>query len=199
MIDFLIGEIVAVKENGVSIDVNGVGYRVGAPTSVTGAVHPGDKGVTIYTSMIATDGNLNLYGFNTPEERDVFEMLITVSGIGPKAGVKLMSLPKGRLLEAIVAEDVALLTTIPGIGPKTAKRVILELKDKISDLFKHMPGGGPAVFIEQGGEVETAVQGLQALGYSTSEIRNMLKALPAEELKKMPAPEIIRRSLQRKD
>jgi Holliday junction DNA helicase RuvA subunit len=198
MIDFLTGDIVAVKENGISIDVNGVGYRVGAPTSFTGAVHVGEKGVTIHTTMIATDGNLSLYGFSTPEERDVFEMLITVSGIGPKAGVKLMSLPKGRLLEAIVAEDVAVLTTIPGIGPKTAKRLILELKDKIGDLFKDMPGGAPMVFPD-GGEVGTAAQGLQALGYSTSEVRNMLKTLPADELKIMKAPEIIRLCLTRKD
>ena len=198
MIDFLTGEIVAVKENGISIDVNGVGYRVSAPTSVTGAVRIGEKGFTIYTTMIATDGNLNLYGFNTTDERDVFEMLITVSGIGPKAGIKLLSLPKGRLLEAIAGEDIALLTTIPGIGPKIAKRLALELKDKISELFKNAPGGMPMVFPD-GGEIAIAAQGLQALGYSTSEIRNMLKALPAEELKEMKAPEIIRRSLQRKD
>ncbi|MFA6450009.1 MAG: Holliday junction branch migration protein RuvA [bacterium] len=198
MIDFLIGEIAIVKENSVSIDVGGVGYKVGAPTSVTGAMRPGDKGVTLFTTMIATDGNLSLYGFNTPDERDVFEMLITVSGVGPKAGIKLMSLPKGRLLEAIVAEDVAVLTTIPGIGPKTAKRLILDLKDKVSDLFKNMPGGAPAVFIDEG-EVGIAAQGLQALGYSASEVRNLLKTLPADDLKTMRAPEIIRRCLQRKD
>jgi holliday junction DNA helicase RuvA len=198
MIDFLTGEIVSVKDNGISIDVGGVGYRVSAPTSVTGAVRPGEKGVTIYTSMIATDGNLSLYGFNTPDERDVFEMLITVSGVGPKAGIKLMSLPKGRLLEAIVAEDIAVLTTVPGIGPKTAKRLALELKDKISELFKSMPGGVPVVFAE-GGEITIAAQGLQTLGYSASEVRNLLKTLPADELKQMSAQEIIKHCLKRRE
>ncbi len=198
MIDFLIGEIAAVKENLVSIDVAGVGYRVNVPTSVTAAVRPGDKGVTIHTSLIATEGNMSLYGFNTPDERDVFELLITVSGIGPKAGIKLLSLPKGRLLEAIAAEDVAVLTTIPGIGPKTAKRLVLELKDKINELFEGGAGGAPVVFVA-GGEAEIAAKGLQSLGYSASEIRGMMKALPPDDLKRMNATEIIQTCLRRRE
>ncbi len=198
MIDFLIGEIAAVKENLVSMDVAGVGYRVNVPTSVTAAVRPGDKGVTIHTSLIATDGNLNLYGFNTPDERDVFELLITVSGIGPKAGIKLLSLPKGRLLEAIAAEDIAVLTTIPGIGPKTAKRLVLELKDKINELFEGGAGGAPVVFVT-GGEAEIAAKGLQSLGYSASEIRGMIKTLPPDDLKNMNATEIIQACLRRRE
>jgi len=197
MIDFLTGEIAAVKENLVSIDVAGVGYRVNVPTSVTAAVRPGDKGVTIHTSLIATEGNMSLYGFNTPDERDVFELLITVSGIGPKAGIKLLSLPKGRLLEAIAAEDVAVLTTIPGIGPKTAKRLVLELKDKINELFEGGAGGAPVVFVA-GGEAEIAAKGLQSLGYSASEIRGMMKALPPDDLKRMNATEIIQTCLRRR-
>jgi Holliday junction DNA helicase RuvA len=198
MIDFLIGEIVNMKENLVSMDVNGVGYRVNVPTSVTGTVRAGDKNVTIHTSLIATDGNLNLYGFMTPEERDVFEMLITVSGIGPKAGIKMLSLQKERLLEAIAAEDVAVLTTIQGIGPKTAKRVVLELKDKIIELFGHATGGG-FVFTAAGGETGVAASALQSLGYTASEVRSMLKAIPRDKLEVMSAQEIIKQCLKRRE
>ncbi len=198
MIDFLTGEIVNVKENLVSIDVNGVGYRVNVPTSVTGAVKAGDKNVTIHTTLIATDGNLSLYGFISPEERDVFEMLITVSGIGPKAGIKMLSLQKERLLEAIAAEDVAVLTTIQGIGPKTAKRVVLELKDKIGELFRIGPGGGAAV-VAVGGEAGVAAAALQSLGYSASEVRSMLKTIPRDELEGMSAQEILKQCLKRRE
>lgn len=199
MISFLIGEIAEVRENLVSIDVAGVGYRVNAPTSVTGAVRAGDSGVTLHTSLISSDNRMELYGFMSPEERDIFELLITVSGIGPKAGIKLMSLQKNRLVEAIASEDIAVITTIPGIGPKTAKRLVLELKDKISELFKDIPGMAAAVLIPTEGEAETAVRGLQALGYSGAEIRNMIRNIPQEDLKTLSASEIIRLCLQRKE
>lgn len=199
MISFLIGEIAEVRENLVSIDVAGVGYRVNAPTSVTGSVCAGDSGITIHTTLISSDNRMELYGFMSPEERDIFELLITVSGIGPKAGIKLMSLQKERLVEAIASEDIAMITTIPGIGPKTAKRLVLELKDKISELFKDIPGVSAAVLIPTEGEAETAVRGLQALGYSGAEIRNMIRNIPQEDLKTLSASEIIRLCLQRKE
>ncbi|HOX28428.1 MAG TPA: Holliday junction branch migration protein RuvA [bacterium] len=198
MIAFLSGEIAEVGESSVTIDVGGVGYRVFAPTSVLSAMSPGKSGVTIHTSMVTVDGTSSLYGFTTPEERDVFELLITVSGIGPKAGIKLMCLPKDRLLEAIVAEDVAILTTVQGVGPKTAKRVILELKDKITQLFQ--PGRSDVVAgLPEGGEIEVAAQGLKSLGYTPAEIRGMLKTITKDDLEKLPAASIIKLCLQKRE
>jgi holliday junction DNA helicase RuvA len=199
MIGFLIGEVAGVGENLISLDVGGVGYRVTAPTSVCAAVRPGQTGVTVHTTLIFSDNRIDLYGFMTPEERDIFELLITVSGIGPKAGIRLMSLPKSRLVEAIAAEDVAALTTIQGIGPKTAKRLVLELKDKISELYQGGASAAAGMPVLAEGEIGVAAQGLMSLGYSNSEVRNMIKRLPVEEMKKLSATEIIKRCLRRTD
>jgi len=199
MISFLTGDIVDVKEQSVCIDVSGVGYHVTAPVSITGSLKVGDKSVTIHTSLIFSDNRLELYGFMSAEEREVFSLLITVSGIGPKAAVKMMSIPKGRLLEAIAGEDVAALTTIPGIGPKTAKRAILELKDKIGALFHFAPGASMIAVFERGSEAEAAAQALSSLGYSPSEIRSMLKNIPKEEMEKLSAGQIVQLGLKRKE
>lgn len=196
MIHFLSGEVIEITESMVVLDVAGVGYRVFVPTGVAGGVRKGDPGATLHTSLVVSDGDMSLYGFLTPEERDIFELLIQVSGIGPKAAVRLLSLPKNTLVEGIAAEDVAVLTTIPGIGPKTAKRVILELRDKVTTLY------GEAAVVkdlprEAADEAELAAQGLQALGYSGMEIRAMIRAIPRKDLKKLQAQEIIRLCLQK--
>ncbi|HOO57426.1 MAG TPA: Holliday junction branch migration protein RuvA [bacterium] len=199
MITFLNGNVVETRENALWLDVNGVGYLISVPTSVTASVAPGDENVTIHTRLISTGESLDLYGFMTPDERDLFNLAITVSGIGPKAGIKLLSLPKQKLLEAIINEDVAILTTIPGVGAKTAKRVILELKDKISKIYDNISAGFSRVPIEEGSEAATATMGLQSLGYSNSEIRSMLKNISEEDLKTLQAQEIIQLCLKRRD
>jgi len=197
MIHFLCGDVAEVQETMVVLDVGGVGYRVFVPTSAAASVRKGDRGVVLHTVLIVTDGEMSLYGFVTPEERGIFNLLLRVSGIGPKVAVKLLSLPKGTLVEAITAEDAAMLTTIPGIGNKTAKRVILELKEKVSALYGE-PGAQREYPPEIAGEVEIAVQGLHTLGYSTSEIRKMLREIPRESVEGKTAPEIIKLCLRRR-
>lgn len=197
MIHFLSGEVVEVTESMVVLDVGGVGYRVFVPAGVAGSIRKGDPGATLHTSLIVSDDNMSLYGFLAPEERDIFNLLIQVSGIGPKAAVRLLSLPKNTLVEGIAAEDVAVLTTIPGIGPKTAKRVILELRDKVTALY------GEAAVVhglpkEAADEAELAAQGLRALGYSGAEIRAMIRALPRKDLEVLSAQEIIRLCLKKR-
>ena len=197
MIHFLCGDVAEVQEAMVVLDVGGVGYRVFVPISAAAAVKKGDRSVILNTVLIVTDGEMSLYGFLTTEERDIFNLLLRVSGIGPKVAVKLLSLPKGTLIEAISAEDAAMLTTIPGVGSKTAKRVILELKEKVSALYGE-PGVQRAFPPEVAGEVEIAAQGLHSLGYSYAEIRRMLREIPGEELKSKGAPEIIKLCLRRR-
>ncbi|MEW6203558.1 MAG: Holliday junction branch migration protein RuvA [bacterium] len=197
MIHFLCGDVAEVQEGMVVLDVGGVGYRVFVPTSVAGAVRKGDRSILLHTVLIVADSDMSLYGFLTTEERDIFNLLLRVSGIGPKVAVKLLSLPKGTLVEAISAEDAAMLTTIPGVGSKTAKRVILELKEKVSALYGE-PGVQRAFPPEMAGEVEIAAQGLHSLGYSYAEIRRMLREIPGEELKGKGAPEIIKLCLRRR-
>ncbi len=201
MISHLRGTITESAESHLVIDVGGVGFKVTAPSSVLASNLPGTANAVIHTAMIVTDSEIALYGFDTPAQREIFDLLLTVSGIGPKAAVKMLSIPKDRLLEAIAVEDAALLTTIQGIGQKTAKRVILELKDKIGKIFTAggLPGGlHAAVSAPAGSEAAAAAQGLQALGYSPAEIRSMMKSLSESDLAS-PASEIIRLCLRKRE
>lgn len=196
MIDFVRGTVTELSENAAVIDVAGVGYRCNMPTPATSALRSGQKDVTVHTALIVTDGEMNLYGFLNPDERDLFQLLITVSGIGPRGALRLLCLSKDRLLNAIATEEVGILTTIQGIGKVTAKRVILELKDKLGRWVKDefTPAGLPE---SASGEVETAVRGLQSLGYSLSEIRAMMRNVDRAKLEKSRAEEIIRLCLKK--
>lgn len=190
MIGYLRGEIASVDDNALLIDVNGVGYRVSVPTSVRASVQAGDTDVKIHTSMVVSEGDISLYGFLTVEERDIFETLITVSGIGPKVGVRLLSIQHDQLVEAIQACDIGVLTTVQGIGKKIAERVCLELKDKIAGMPRGATGLSPAL-MQAKGEIGIAMHGLQTLGFSPSEIRAMLKLHKEEEYKGLTAQQII--------
>ena len=197
MIGFLRGDIAELSETCVMLDVNGVGYRVNVPTSVRAGVNLGDEDVKLHTTLIVSDGAMDLYGFLTAEERDIFETVITVSGIGPKVGVKLLSVQRDRLVDAIQNGDIAVLTTVPGVGKKIAERVCLELRDKITKGFGSLPPRiAPGVFAE--GEVGIAVQGLQTLGFSGAEIREFLKGVKSSELEKMTAQQIITLCLKKR-
>lgn len=198
MISFVRGQVAEIAESSVVIDVGGVGYLVYVPTPLAATLELFAEDVRIHTSMISSDDTISLYGFATPEDRDIFQLLLSVSGIGPKAAIKLLSMQRERLTDAIAGEDVAVLTTVPGVGPKTAKRVILELKDKVGKLYGGGRGYVPMPGAASGGEAEAAVQGLQALGYSVSEIRHMMKALGDDELKNRSASELIGLCLKQK-
>lgn len=196
MIDFVRGTVAEITENSATIDVNGVGYLCNVPTTMMASLCVGQHNTLLYTALILTDGDISLYGFQTPDERDLFRLLITVSGIGPKAGLKLLCLSKKRLLSAIASEEAGVLTTVPGIGKITAKRVILELRDKLGRWMQetYLP---PDVS-DMSGEVEVAARGLQSLGYSSGEIRTMMHRFGKGDLEGKSAQEIIRMCLKKK-
>lgn len=188
MIGFLRGDVAQINESQITIDVGGVGYRVTIPTSVRAALSPGTRDATLHTSLVVTDDALSLYGFLTVEERDIFEILTTVSGIGPKVAVRLLSLPREQLVDAIASGDIALLTKIQGIGKKIAERICLELRDKLAGVS----GGGPSLAQMGGrGELGAAMNGLTQLGFTNSEMRSMLKQFTDEKLNSLSAQEII--------
>lgn len=196
MIDFVRGGVAEVTENYAVIDVNGVGYRCNIPSTAASTLRVGQKDALLHTALIVTDGDMNLFGFLSPDERDLFRLLITVSGIGPKGALKVMCLPKQNLLNAIATEEVGILTTIPGIGKITAKRLILELKDKLGRWMKE-EFTPPDLSADAGGEVEMAVRGLQSLGYSLSEVRTMLHRVDQKAFEGKKAEDIIRMCLKK--
>jgi Holliday junction DNA helicase RuvA len=133
MIGRLTGTIVTENKNPLIIDVSGVGYRVFVPTSILSKLTAGTQHVlSIYTSV--KDDAIDLYGFLTPEEIDIFEMLLTVSGIGPKTALLVINRGVKPVSHAIVESDVDFFTTIPRLGRKNAQKIIIELKSKMGSM-----------------------------------------------------------------
>jgi Holliday junction DNA helicase RuvA len=169
VISRLRGKAVAWDAEGLVLDVNGVGYRLHAtPTAIRAA--DGAEEVSLETHLHVREDALQLYGFADAGERELFEQLLAVSGVGPKVALAIVSgYSPGELRRAIVREDAALFQTIPGIGKKTAQRVVLELKEKITPLAAVE---GPHLGAGDGHVV--ARDALVELGYSVAEAEQRL-------------------------
>ena len=179
MIGAVSGTLVEVYPDGALVDVSGVGYRVHAPASVLARLPGAGERVRLHTHLHVREDALTLFGFTTGEERDLFEILIGVNGIGPKGGLAVLSVyAPDALRKAVLGEDVDALTLIPGVGKKTAARMILELKEKIGagDADLAPLAGSPAVK-QALSEVRAA---LIQLGYSTTEAREAIERVAAE-------------------
>ena len=180
------------------IDCGGVGYACKTTNNTLSRLKKGQKG-KLYTYLNVGDGIFELYGFATQNELNSFKLLISVSGVGPKAALAILSSTTPESLAmAIVTEDAKTLTAAPGIGKKIAQRIILELKDKMSKetaagLDFSGGQGIPAatVFTSKAAE---AAQALAVLGYSSQEVQMALKGVDVENL---PLEEIIRQSLKK--
>jgi len=191
MIASLRGEIRLRGPDFVVLDVGGVGFRVQVPASALEELgDPGDT-VRLYTHLHVRDDAVALYGFPTPEQLELFEALLGVSGVGPRLALALLSSTSVEALRlAISQEDVELLMRVPGVGRKTASRLILELKGKI-DLGRLGLPGGAAIPPEQAELVDV----LTNLGYTVAEAREAIASLPPEA-KEMPLEERLRLALR---
>ena len=172
MISKLKGKIEYIRDSYVVIDVNGVGYKVFATPFVLGKI-AGKMEVNFFIYTYVREDILALYGFLTLEELEMFELLISISGIGPKAGLGILSIADVKTIRtAILNEDPSVLTKVSGVGKKTAERVILELKNKIADL----PGHEKEEVLAD----SDALEALVSMGYSASEARESLKSVSVE-------------------
>ena len=175
------------------IDVNGVGYEVEAPSSVFSDLPENGKPVAIVIHHNFSQDSQTLYGFASLEEREVFRKLLKINGIGAKMALAILSGATGAELAHYVASgDVAALTRVPGIGKKTAERIIMELRDKLTDIG--IGSGGMA----RGAPVSTdplteATHALTSLGYKPAEVSRMVSAVAEAD---MDAETIIRKALQ---
>jgi Holliday junction DNA helicase RuvA len=166
MIAYLDGTLDRKHEDGCIIGVGGVGYlvEVSAQTIQQMPDEGADIKLLIYHHM--TDSEQRLFGFRSDREKNLFERLITVKGIGPKLGLTILSgMEASQLMQAIVTQDVSALSTISGIGKKTAERMVLELKDKLFDESQPSVVSGAT---EVRSRREEAVSALKALGFSNS-------------------------------
>ena len=176
MIAFLTGRVAARAASFALIDVGGVGFKLAMSTSSLAALPAEGDEVTVFTYLHVREDDLSLFGFESEEERSLFEHLITVSGVGPKVALAVLSsLKPDALKHAIAREDVVLLSSVPGIGKKTAQRLIIELKDKLDlpDLAAGGAGPEPAA-------AAAARDALLSMGFSPSEAAAALRDAPAD-------------------
>ena len=174
MINQLTGTVAAKRDRYAVIKVSGVGFRLYLlPETLSTLVVSETKLVTFFTYLAVREDALDLYGFQTEAELDLFELLISVSGIGPKGALAILSLaPPSTLTRAIAGGDINYLTKISGIGRKRAEKIILELKDKFSGEVE-IPGGAT----EHDSDILDA---LLSLGYTQKEAREMVQKIPQD-------------------
>ena len=205
MIHFIHGNLCDVAEGLVVVEAAGVGYGIHVPASVIGALPPIGEDIKIYTYFSLTQNGVDLYGFLSPEDRAMFTMLLTVSGIGPKGALGILSaLTPDDLRMAIVTGDSKAISRAPGVGNKTAQRVVLELKDKLdatevfSSALDHSHGAGAAADAGAAagvyGAQKEAVEALVALGYSNVEASRAVKKVEISE--GMTVDQILKASLK---
>lgn len=205
MIHFIHGTLSDVAEGLVVVEAAGVGYGIHVPASVIGVLPPIGEDIKIYTYFSLTQNGVDLYGFLSPEDRAMFTMLLTVSGIGPKGALGILSaLTPDDLRMAIVTGDSKAISRAPGVGNKTAQRVVLELKDKLdatevfSSVLDHGHGAGAVVDAGAAagvyGAQKEAVEALVALGYSNVEASRAVKKVELSE--GMTVDQILKASLK---
>lgn len=175
MISYIKGEIIYNDSDSLIVENNGIGYKIIVPAFSAQKLCSQKGEVIVYTYMSVREDGITLFGFSSVEERNLYEKLISVSGIGPKAAVSILGvLTPSQLITAIVSGDSAAIARAPGIGKKTAQRVILDLKDKIgNEEIAEVFEGSEAMEISQTAAADDdrseAVEALIALGYSRSE------------------------------
>jgi holliday junction DNA helicase RuvA len=172
MIAKLKGTIDFLRDSYAVVDVSGVGYKIFVTAHTLGKI-AGKKEVEFYTHTYVREDTLSLYGFLEMEELEMFELLISISGIGPKAAMGILSIANPKTVRtAVLNDDPSILTRVSGVGKKIAQRVILELKNKIADMPVHEK--------TQISADSDALEALVAMGYSVSQAREALKLVPSD-------------------
>lgn len=184
MISYIRGELAAFEEDKIIVDVGGVGYGIYMPAQAMGMLPAAGSEVKIHTYLNVKEDAMQLFGFLTRDDLEVFKLVIGVNGIGPKGGLSILSrLTPDDLRFAVMANDVKAIQAAPGIGKKTAEKLILELKDKLSieDVLNRDEQTDTLVSQQAGQEVQSdAVQALVALGYGSTESLRAVKKVQTE-------------------
>lgn len=174
MIAFLTGTVVRKGATHALVEVGGVGYRLAMTTGSLSALPAEGDEVTVWTYLYVREDELSLFGFEDEAEKESFEQLITVSGVGPKVALATLSaLSPDALAQAIGTEDVALISSVPGIGRKTAQRIILDLKDKLG--AGELGGVPRRASGTTGAALAETTDALLGMGFSTAEVSTAVK------------------------
>ena len=199
MLYYLIGTVSEIGQSSIILEVGGIGFQVNTSLQTISDVKTGSQ-VKLYMSESIGENNYDLYGFSEQREKRFFELLVSISGVGPKAAISVLSVMNtDELVHAVMTDDIKALTAAPGIGKKIAQRILLELRDKlgaelpnlassISDSVKQpgkLPSENQAIF--------DAMAGLSVLGYSSAEVSAIIRR---SDWTGMTAEQIIREVLK---
>ena len=198
MFAYLIGRVAGVTEDNLVLEVGQIGFNVKIPASLPSLLPPVGGEVKIYTYTCVREDAFQLYGFLSQDEVDMFRLLITVSGIGPKGGLAILSvLSADDVRLAVLTQDAKAIARAPGVGPKTAQRLILELKDKISMEDTFVSGESEAYAAGTSGLTDArreAAEALAALGYSAAEAAQAVRKV--EHGDEMDVEELLKAALK---
>lgn len=179
MIAAIRGEVMVRRADHVVLDAGGVGYRLAVSSETLKSVPAAGNDAFLHAELISREDSLALYGFSSEEERDLFRLLISVSGIGPKVAIATLSGGSPRvLLQAIAAGDSKRFQAVPGIGKRTAERIIVELREKVAGAMEEAVA---TAAMESGDARSLARDGLVNLGYAPLEAEQLLDGLSGEE------------------
>ena len=197
LIAYLEGKLVEKNPTHLIVEVNGVGYSVNIPVSTFSNLGETGHTVKVLTYQYVREDELKLFGFYTKPEKDLFELLISVNGVGPKVALGILSfLSVGEFQKAVLSENLDVLTSIAGIGKKTAQRLIVELKEKLGKIDlgadKDSKGKETVLIPVQ----EEATLALVSLGYTKYDAKKALEIVASESKESLPLEEMIRRALK---
>lgn len=197
MISYIKGILEDMSPGMVVVDNHGIGYQMMVPMRGESFPKIGQE-IKIYTHMHVREDDVSLFGFLSKEEKEAFELLIGVNGIGPKVGLSVLStLSVYELKMAVISEDVKTISKTPGLGPKGAKKLILELKDKLSFEELEEEGVGAEIFdtsADSSDSVMITIEGLVSLGYSKSEAAIAVNKV--EDAKDLTPEELLKKALK---
>lgn len=183
MFNYLSGTLAQIGKDFVVLDNRGIGWQLSVPTTVLSQLQTVGKEIKLFTFMLVREDDLQLYGFLNAEELMLFKMLLSVSGVGPKAALGVLStLSVMDFYLSVMNENIKVLTSVPGIGPKSAKRLVVELKEKVAALGT--PGSVAITSYSAGvlpEPLQDALQALLSLGYSGTEAQTTLQNIAGRE------------------
>ena len=194
MIAYVKGKLDTKTNTFVIIDVQGIGYRVFMPAKSIESLGEIGQTVKVYTHYYVREDNISLYGFSSNEELRMFELLISVSGVGVKSAITMLSeISPSSFALAVISDDVSKLVKIPGIGKKTAARIILELKDKLKTEQAIDKTEELDLAIKDDNKDSEAIAALQVLGYTRKEIEKVFEKI---DINNLQLEEIIKQALK---
>ncbi len=198
MISYIRGELISIEEEKVVVDVNGVGFGIFMPGQALNMLPPIGEEVKLHTYMNVREDAMQLFGFLTRDDLNVFKLVIGVNGIGPKGGLSILShLSPDELRFAVMSHDVKAISGASGIGKKTAEKLIIELKDKLSieDVLERAVEKDNTAATNTNNQIHTeAVQALVALGYGNTEALKAVKKVDTSE--DMTVEDVLKQALK---